>query len=71
MGPGRVGRLRPLIELVDRQPPVPQRPLEPPDDGLPFDVGRSMFAWHRRVIPSPDAFKSRASHSASVLQTWA
>jgi phenylacetate-CoA ligase len=46
--PGRVGRLRPLIELDDRQPPFPQRPFESPDDGLPFDVGHSKLASHRR-----------------------
>jgi hypothetical protein len=60
-GPGRVGRPRPLVELHDREPPVPEGPLEPPDGGLPLDVGCSQLAWHLRLASFRDGFKGRAS----------
>jgi hypothetical protein len=37
--------VRPLVELVDGQPPVPQRPFETPDDGLPLGVQIIAAPW--------------------------
>jgi hypothetical protein len=59
-GPGRIGRPRPLVELDDREPPVPEGPLEPSNSGLPLDVGCSQLAWHLRLASFRDGFKGRA-----------
>jgi hypothetical protein len=70
-GPGRVGRVHPLVELDDCKPPVPERPLEPPDDGLPLVVRCSEFAWHLRSASFLDGVKGRAGEPVAGLdELW-